>query len=124
MFYQDSVGRTTLRRWLADILPALRPDNADARLLDEITAAEILDLAYIQGAPFDSAMAAHCLYPLYVEQAERFPAPSEMSVAFPVDVGDEGRPELTVALRCARPSELKIGQGGIVRVRNPRRPVP
>lgn len=124
MFYQDSAARVTLQAWLGELLPYLRPDNPDARLLDEITAAEILDCAYVQGAAFDSAVAAHAIYPTYVEESERLSGPSAMSVTFPINVGDEGDIRFTLALRWGRASELKIGQGGYPKVTNPRRPVP
>jgi hypothetical protein len=124
MFYQESAGRQMLSAWLTELLPLLRSENADSRLLDEISAAEILDLTYIQGAPFDSAFAAHAVYPVYVEQSERNAVPSAMSVTFPVSIDDEGNPRVTVAFRCARASELKIGQGGFPRVTNPRHVVP
>lgn len=124
MFFQASAGRQTLDGWLLDLLPRLRTENADSRLLDEITAAEILDLTYVQGAAFDSAFAAHALYPVYVEQLERNAVPSAMGATFPILVSDDGNPRITVELRCARGSELKIGQGGFPRVTNPRHAVP
>jgi len=102
----------------------LRPESAEARLLDEISSAEILDLTYLQGGAFDSAFAAHALYPVYVEQLERNAVPSAMSVTFPILVSEERNPRISVVFRCARGSELKIGQGGFPRVTNPRHVVP
>lgn len=125
MFYQPSSGRDKLHSWLLEVLPCLRPDNSDARLLDEITSSEILDLVYTQGGSFDSAIAAHALFPTYAEENERGAVPSQMSVTFPADVEPGSkRVELSLHFRCARPSELKIGQGGTTRVTNPRKPVP
>lgn len=124
MFYQQSPGRTALARWLEELLPHLRPENREARLLDVITTAEILDLAYVQGAPLDSAVAAHALYPRYIEESERAAAPSTMTVTFPITVEDERGIRINITLRCGRCSEVKIGQGGIQRVTNPRNPVP
>src|ERR1041385_6714484 len=112
MFYRDSAAREVLRRWLFELWPDLRPECPDALVLDEISASEILDLAYIQSGPFDTATAAHVLYPEYVERSERMPVPSAMSVAFPIAI-EEPQIQLKVRLRCGRPSELKIGQGGI-----------
>src|SRR5688500_12443264 len=118
MFARDSHARRTLDGWVRDLLPHLTPDSSEARLLDEITSAEILDLAYLQGAPFESAIAGHAIFPQYVEERERNPVPSGMSVTFPLAVESE-RPRLVVSLRWGRASELKIGQGGRKRVARP-----
>ena len=124
MFYRPSPGRDQLREYLRRIVPRVRLDNADANILDEISITEILDLAYIQGAAFDSASGAHVLYPTYVERSERIPPPASFSVSFPVAIEADAPPTIEVELSWARCSELKIGQGRFPRVTNPRQPVP
>ncbi len=124
MFYRPSPGRDQLREYLRRIVPRVRLDNADATILDEISITEILDLAYIQGAAFDSASGAHVLYPTYVERSERIPPPASFSVSFPITIDIEAPPTIEVELSWARCSELKIGQGGYPRVTNPRQNVP
>lgn len=98
MFFSDSTTRRTLRGWLGDLFRDLRAENSDAIALDQITATEILDLAYLQGSSFDTASAAHALYPEYVEQSERLPVPSAMSATFPVRV-EELKSALAIEVR-------------------------
>lgn len=123
VFYQVSAAREQISQWLGELLPDLRPENADARLLDAITASEISDLAYVQGSAFDSAIGAHALFPVYVERSERITVPSGFSAVFPVEVED-GPVHVDIEFRCGRPSELKIGERGLVKVVHPRHAVP
>ena len=89
MFYQQSGSRAELERWVRELLRELAPGNSDARTLDEITTAEIIDLAYLEGSELDTSVAGHALFPTYVEQAEQTrSAPSAMEVSFPVRVED------------------------------------
>src|ERR1700730_5098949 len=112
MFYQECTARATLQDWLRELLPDLRPENPDARLLDRISETEIIDLAYAQGSAFDTAVGAHALYPAYVEESERLAGPSGMSVTLPVNLTEGGQLRFNLTLRWGRSSELKIGQGG------------
>ena len=123
MFFQRSNSRAVLSEYLRQYLPLLTDDNVDARILDEITISEILDLTYLDGATFDSCMAAHSLYPTYVEDIDRTTVPSTISVTFPVRAEADSL-ALRLALKCWRPSELKIGQRGTAKVVNPRHAVP
>jgi hypothetical protein len=124
LFYQDSAARRIQEQWVRDLLSRVTPGGADARVLDEITTAEILDLAYNQGSDFASALAAHALLPQYVEESERIGGPSAMSVTFPLSVEEDGNIRLRIIARWGHASALQIGEGGRGKVVNPRNPVP
>ncbi len=124
MFHQPSDARVTFEHWIRAIIRSITLGGPDAVLLDEITATELLDLSYIQGAALDSATAAHVIYPQYVERTDRTAGPSAMSVTFPVEVDQADQLRVDIQVRWAQGSALQIGQGGRDRVVNPRQPIP
>jgi len=110
--------------WVRDLLQRITPPGADARTLDEITTTEVLDLAYIQGGSLEEAIAAHAIFPLYVEEGERNAGPASMSVTFPVEL-DPGAPLVAeIRLKWGQASVLQIGEGARGKVVNPRHVVP
>lgn len=119
MFFQRSDARSTLETWTRELLAVVAPSGPDADIINEITVCELLDLCYSQGAALTSAVAAHAIFPHYVERSDRTAGPSAMSVSFPVTLtGDE--PQVAVRVRWAQGCALQIGEGGRTRVVNPR----
>src|SRR5438094_818864 len=106
MFSQPSDARRTFEQWIRAIVGCITPDGPDARVLDEITTTELLDLSYIQGAALDSAAAAHAIYPQYVERTDRTAGPSAMSVTFPVEIEQGDQLRIEIQVRWAQGSAL------------------
>ncbi|HEX2080454.1 MAG TPA: helicase-related protein [Longimicrobium sp.] len=124
MFYKESSARRTLDGWVRELLVRITQPGSDGRTLDEITTTEILDMAYIQGAALESSVAAHALFPQYVEESERIGGPSAMSVTFPVAVDGLVPVRVRVLARWGQASALQIGDGRRGKVVNPRHAVP
>jgi hypothetical protein len=115
MFYKPSTSRVVLGQWVAEILDSITPVNEDRATLDAITSAEILDLAYLEGGSLKSAVAAHALFPTYVEQEEAQwgnGTASVMEAIFPIEIDEEDW-GFEIYLRAGRPSMLGIGRGAI-----------
>jgi hypothetical protein len=112
MFYQPSSSRAMLREWVQEILDGITFASPDRLALDEITASEVLDLAYLEGSDLSSAIAAHALFPYEVEQQETYRGygvSSSMEIVFPVSVEAENW-GYDITLRAGLPSMLAIGQ--------------
>lgn len=121
MFYKQSVSRAVLNEWLLEIFEQITPANQDRATVDAISATEIIDLAYLEGVELSEAIAAHALFPGYVEQEEAQRgngATSSMEVIFPIKIEEETW-GYKVDLRAGRPSMLAVGQGGVFPRVNP-----
>lgn len=120
MLSRPSSSRSLLMQWVKEALDLMTYESADRRYLDEITATEVVDLAYIDGVELPEAIAAYSLAPTL--GADAGPITSSMSVSFPLKIHNpDWRYELK--FRAARPSLVAIFQGGQIRVNlNPRPP--
>jgi hypothetical protein len=126
MFYQISDARQTMDGWVRALLAAITPRTNDSAVLDEISTTEILDLAYNQGTGFESALAAHALFPAHVEADGHKGGPVAMSVTFPVSLREElvDNPTVTITVRWGQPSELKLGARGMPKIVTPKIVIP
>src|SRR6059058_4872143 len=92
MFYRPSASRAMLDGWVREILDGITPASDNRAPLDVLTAAEILDLAYLEGGEIADATAAHALYPVSLEQDESyrvFGVTSSMEATFPVRIEED-----------------------------------
>jgi hypothetical protein len=117
LFYEPTAiaSRELIRNWVCQLLNYITIASPDREYLDEITASEIADLAYLEATPLAEAIAAHALYPPEIEQAEAqsgYGANSSMEVTFPIVIEDEHW-GYEVVMRAGRPSVVGIGRGGI-----------
>src|SRR5262245_56041092 len=108
MFFTAAACRELLSTWTRELLDDLTPASPDRRALHEITCAEVLDLAYLEGTELSDAVAAHALYPVWADDPEsgRGSFPSSMEAVFPIQPADEGaRPcELCITARWGQPA--------------------
>lgn len=114
MFYRPSASRDLLDEWVREVLEGITPVSDNRAPLDALAAAEILDLAYLEGGELADATAAHALYPVSLEQDEAyrvFGVTSSMEATFPVRI-EEARWGYTIELRAGLPSMLAVGEGG------------
>jgi len=123
MFSQPSDARSTLDTWVRELLGLITPPGPDADLIGEITVCELLDLCYVQGAALDSSVAAHAIFPQYVERSDRTAGPSAMIVSFPILVTEDGRLQVSVRVRWGQGCALQIGEGGRNRIVTPHNPL-
>ena len=112
MFYQPSAARESLGTRVKEFLEVQTYRGFSSEALDEITSAEVVDLAYLQGSALDSAIAAHALFPIERQDAPRTPSPTGMSAVLPVRPNSGEPPLLEILVRWSSASALQIGEGG------------
>jgi len=111
MLSHTSDSRTLIEDWVRTLLDGMTFPSPDRAYLDEITASEVADLAYIDGVDVGEAIAAHALFTPDVAQDDAeigWGATASVEAVFPVQIDDPNW-AYTVAFRAARPSLIGIG---------------